>query len=104
MEDEIPVRRKENIFSTSDLINVYECIENMAGDKFENMKTRPWVQYHGSTGEKTIKWIHHRIKNGEGDLEIKLFIFTYKLIMGVDIKKLDLAIFIRYCFSVQLLN
>ena len=91
-------------YNEEDLINVYECIENMAGGMFENMKTRPWVQYHGSTGEKTIKWIHHRIKNGEGDLEIKLFICTYKLIMGVDIKKLDLAIFIRYCFSVQLLN
>ena len=82
-------------YNEEDLINVYECIENMAGDKFENMKTRPWVQYHGSTGEKTINWIHHRIKCGEGDLEIKLFICTYKLVMGVDIKKLDLAIFIR---------
>ena len=91
--------RKAVIFCASeeDLINVYEFIEQKVGDRFKNMKTRPWVQYHGSAGEKTLKWIHHRMKCGDEDLEIKLFVSTYKLVMGVDIKELDLAIFIRYC-------
>ena len=72
--------RKAIIFckNEEDLINVYECIEEEVGKKFENLKTRPWVQYHGSTGEKTLKWIHQRINSPEADLEVKLFISTYK--------------------------
>ena len=62
------------------------------------MKKRPWVQYHGSTGERTLSWIHHRLRS-DGDLEVKLLISTYKIVMGVDLKDLDLAIFIRYNFS-----
>ena len=77
-----------------DLIQLYECVELIIGDQFKNMKTRPWVQYHGSLGEKTLKWIHKRLSSA-GDLEVKLLISTYKLVMGVDIKHLDLAIFIR---------
>ena len=90
--------RKAIIFchNEKDLVNVYEMIEQTIGDRFKNLKTRPWVQYHGSTGEKTLKWIHHRMKSDKPDLEIKLFVCTYKLVMGVDIKQLDLAIFIRY--------
>ena len=72
--------RKAIIFckNEEDLINVYEFIEQEVGKKFENLKTRPWVQYHGSTGEKTLKWIHQRINSPEADLEVKLFISTYK--------------------------
>ena len=96
-----PVKcRKAIIFckNEEDLINVYEYIEQEVGARFENLKTRPWVQYHGSTGENTLKWIHHRIKSSKSDLEVRLFISTYKLAMGVDIKELDLAIFIRYFY------
>jgi hypothetical protein len=65
------------------------------------LKVRPWIQYHGSTGENTLRWIHHRIKSAEKDHEIKLYISTYKLVMGVDIPNVDVAIFIRF---VSILN
>ena len=78
-----------------DLIQLYECVELILGARFTNMKTRPWVQYHGSLGEKTLKWIHKSISSN-GELEVKLLISTYKLVMGVDVKNLDLAVFIRY--------
>ena len=89
--------RKAIIFckSEEDLIKVYEHLEQEVGEKYDDLKTRPWIQYHGSCGENTLRWIHHRIKSSEEDLEIKLYISTYKLVMGVDIKDIDLAIFIR---------
>ena len=95
--------RKAIIFCKNelDLIQVYEFLEHEIGKQFTNMKSRPWVQYHGSTGERTLSWIHHRLKCDD-DLEVKLLISTYKIVMGVDLKDLDLAIFIRYNFSSQL--
>ena len=95
--------RKAIIFckNEEDLIKVYEFIEKKIGDKHKNLKTRPWIQYHGSMGENTLKWIHHRIKSAEKDQEIKLFLSTYKLVMGVDIQNVDIAIFIRF---VNILN
>ena len=91
--------RKAVIFckNEDDLVNIYDFIEQQIGSQFPNMKTRPWVQYHSSIGEKTLKWIHQRMRSS-GVLEIKLIISTYKLVMGVDIKNIDLAIFMRYCF------
>lgn len=88
--------RKAVIFckSEEDLVSVYEFIEERIGDKFKNMKTRSWVQYHSSLGNNTLKWIHQRMEAADGK-EVRLFIATYKLVMGVDIKDLDLAIFIR---------
>lgn len=90
--------RKAVIFckNEEDLISVYEFIEDAVGDKFKNLKTRPWIQYHGSLGKNTLKWIHHRIQTTDKTLEIKLYISTYKIIMGVDVKDIDLAIFVRY--------
>ena len=84
--------RKAVIFckNEEDLVNVYEFIEEQIGDNFTDMRRRPWVQYHSSVGINTMKWIHRRMG------EVKLFIATYKLIMGVDIKNIDLAIFIRW--------
>ena len=58
------------------------------------MKTRSWVQYHSSLGNNTLKWIHQRMEAADGK-EVRLFIATFKLVMGVDIKDLDLAICIR---------
>ena len=89
--------RKAIIFckNESDLINVYEYLDLKLGKQFTNMKTRPWVQYHGSTGEKTLQWIHHRLKSSDKELEVKLVVATYKIVMGVDLKDFDLAIFIR---------
>ena len=80
--------RKAVIFckNEEDLISVYEFIEDAVGDKFKNLKTRPWIQYHGSLGKNTLKWIHHRIQTKDKSLEIKLYISTYKIIMGVDVK------------------
>ena len=97
--------RKAVIFckNEEDLINVYEFIEDALGDKFKNLKNRPWIQYHGSLGVNTLKWIHHRIQSSDKSLEIKLYLSTYKLIMGVDVKDIDLAIFIRY-FNSENLN
>ena len=88
--------RKAVIFckSEEDLVSVYEFIEERIGDKFKNMKTRSWVQYHSSLGNNTLKWIHQRMEAADGK-EVRLCIATYKLVMGVDIKDLDLAIFIR---------
>ena len=87
--------RKAIIFckNEEDLIKVYEYLELEIGNQHLNMKNRPWVQYHASTGEKTLTWIHKRLK-GTGS-EVKLLISTYKLIMGVDLKDFDLAIFLR---------
>lgn len=95
--------RKAIIFckSEEDLVKVCEYIEQEIGEKFRNLKVRPWIQYHGSTGENTLRWIHHRIKSAEKDHEIKLYISTYKLVMGVDIPNVDVAIFIRF---VSILN
>ena len=81
--------------SEDDLVTIYDYIEQKIGSDFPNMKKRPWVQYHSSTGEKTMKWVHHRMKSS-GKEVVKLYISTYKLVMGVDIQNLDLAIFIRY--------
>ena len=84
--------RKAVLFckNEEDLVNIYEFIEEQIGDHFTDMRRRPWVQYHSSVGINTMKWIHRRMG------EVKLFIATYKLIMGVDIKNIDLAIFIRW--------
>ena len=89
--------RKAIIFckSDEDLIKMYEHLEQEVGEKYDDLKTRPWIQYHWSCGENTLILIYYRIKSSEEDPEIKLYIFTYKLVMGVDIKDIDLAIFIR---------
>ena len=88
--------RKAIIFckNEEDLIKVYEYLDLEIGNHYLNMKSRPWVQYHASTGEKTLKWIHQRLKGTAGS-EIKLLISTYKLVMGVDLKNFDLVVFLR---------
>ena len=42
-----------------------------------------------------LGWILHRINSAEKDHEVKLYLSTYKLVMGVDIPNVDLAVFIR---------
>ena len=78
-----------------DLVHIYQFVEGKIGSQFLNMKRRPWVQYHSSLGESTLKWVHKRMElSGEG--EIKLILTTYKLVMGVDLQNVDLAIFVRF--------
>ena len=86
--------------SEDDIVKIYQHVEEEIGNQFQDMKKRPWVQYHSSTGQKTLKWIHHRMKSSENP--IKLIISTYKLVMGVDCPSLDLAIFLRYTFPSSL--
>ena len=90
--------RKTIIFfkNEEDLIKVYDYLEQELGEKFSNLKTRPWIQYHGSMGSSTLGWVHQRIKSTEEDHQVKLYLSTYKLVMGVDIQDIDIAIFIRY--------
>ena len=92
-----PVNCRRTIFfckSEDDIVQIYEYVEQKIGQNFPTMKKRPWVQYHSSTGEKTLKWIHLRMRGSEDP--INLIISTYKLLMGVDCQNLDLAIFLRY--------
>ena len=95
--------RKTVIFckNEEDLVQIYEFIEGKIGSVFQNMKSRPWVQYHSSLGERTLKWIHKRLEKSEGE-EIRLILSTYKLVMGVDLQDVDLAIFVRLVFVLSL--
>ena len=93
-----PVKcRKALIFckNEEDLVQIYQFVEGKIGSQFLNMKTRPWIQYHSSLGERTLKWIHKRMEISGVD-EIKLILTTYKLVMGVDLQNVDLAIFVRF--------
>ena len=89
--------RKAVIFckNEEDLVQIYEFIEGKIGSQYQNMKERPWIQYHSSLGERTLKWIHKRMQLS-GRKEIKLYLSTYKLVMGVDLQDVGLAIFVRF--------
>ena len=53
-----PVNCRRTIFfckSEDDIVQIYEYVEQKIVQNFPTMKKRPWVQYHSSTGEKTLK-------------------------------------------------
>ena len=78
-----------------DIVHIYQYIESKIGDRYQNYKTRPWIQYHSSLGEQTLTWVQKRMEVTKGE-DLKLIISTYKLVMGVNLQNFDLAIFLRY--------
>ena len=78
-----------------DIVHIYQYIESKLGDRYQNYKTRPWIQYHSSLGEQTLSWVQKRMEVTKGE-DLKLIISTYKLVMGVNLQNFDLAIFLRY--------